>query len=419
MAEKIKMLFIIHALLISLIFLTITCGQDMRTQAVKLHKKLVTIDTHADTPMNITENGFDMSIYHTPGERGSGKIDLPRMEGNLDAEFFAVFIGQRALTEKAHQEAKDEANQIIDAMENMVAQNAQCIELATQPDDVIHLKKEGKKAAYLGMENGYPIGKDLSLVFHFYQRGIRYITLCHNGNNEICDSSTDEKGARWNGLSPFGEKVAAEMNRLGMIIDLSHTSDSTFYNVIRLSKAPVIASHSCCRALCDHKRNLTDDMIQELAKKGGVIHICFVSSFVKKQPPNPQRDAALDSLRAKYGSYYDVKDPEIKKIYRDAYHSIYDQYEGDKATVKDLVDHIDHVIQLVGEDYVGIGTDFDGGGGVEGCDDVSELTNITLELLERGYSEETIAKIWGGNFLRVFRQIVQFRENIQKKRENG
>ena len=340
------------------------------------------------------------------------------MKDNLDAEFFAVFIGQGELTPEEHQKAREKADKIIDDMENMAAQNAQLVELSTTPDDVIRLKKLGKRAAYLGMENGYPVGEDLSLVSHFYKRGIRYITLCHNGNNEICDSSSDKKGALWNGLSPFGEKVVAQMNRLGMIIDLSHASDSTFYDVIQLSKAPVIASHSCCRALCDHERNLNDDMIQALAKKGGVIQICFVSSFVKQQPPNPKRDAALDSLRIKYDSYYQITDPEIKEIYRKACYDIRDKHPGIKTTLKDLVNHIDHVVQLVGEDHVGIGTDFDGGGSVEGCSDVTELPNITLELLERGYSEKTIAKIWGGNFLRVFRQIVKVSENNKKESDS-
>jgi len=372
---------------------------------LKLHKRIFTIDTHCDTPMRLVKGGFDMGTYHQPGSKGNGQVDFPRMkEGGLDAQFFAVFTGQGPRTPEEHSRIKKYADQIIDSVYAACKRNSSLARIACSPDEALSIKQEGKIAILLGMENGYPLGKDLSNVEYFYNRGIRYITLCHTSNNEICDSSTDDE--EWQGLSPFGEKVVREMNRLGMIIDLSHVSDSTFYDVIRLSKAPVIASHSSCRALCDHPRNLTDDMIKKLAENGGVIQICLVSSFVKKPEPNPERDAGLDSLKKRYGDYYSIKDPKIKEEYRNAYYKIRERYPVKLATMEDVVNHIDHVVKLVGINHVGIGSDFDGGGGVEGCNDVNELPNITKELLRRGYTEDDIKKIWGGNFLRVFRQVI-------------
>jgi membrane dipeptidase len=392
----------------------LSCSQSkLKLRALDIHREALTIDTHCDTPMRLLHGTFEMGQRHDTGKRGSGKIDLPRMaEGGLDCEFFAVFLGQGERTPKKHAMAKAMADSIITAVEDMCSTYPDLVELATTPDDAFRLEKLGKRAAFLGMENGYPIGKDISLIDYFYNRGIRYITLCHSANNEICDSSTDEKnGPEWNGLSPFGEKVVGAMNRLGMIIDVSHLSDSSFYDVIRLSRAPVVASHSCCRALCDHPRNLTDDMLTALAKNGGVIQICFVSSFVKETKPNPRRDAAIkkerEAIREKYGDYDQIEDPKIKEEYRNAYYSLFDKYPQKQATVKDLVNHIDHVVKLIGIDHVGIGTDFDGGGGLDGCNDVSELPNVTIELVRRGYSEEDIRKIWGGNFIRAFREIIE------------
>jgi len=274
------------------------------------------------------------------------------------------------------------------------------------------LEKEGKRAAFIGMENGYPIGKDLSLVKEYYDRGIRYITLCHSSDNDICDSSTDRRNPEDNGLSDFGKKVVAECNRLGIMVDVSHASDKSFFDVLEVTKTPVIASHSCVRSLCDHQRNLSDEMLKALALNNGVIQICFVSSFVKKAKPNPEREKALAELREKYGPRSEVKDENLRQKMRDEYMDIYEKYPSERATVEELVDHIDYVVSLIGADHVGIGTDFDGGGGVEGCNDVSELPNITEELLRRGYSEEDIQKIWGKNIMRVLKKVVEISEEL-------
>jgi membrane dipeptidase len=267
------------------------------------------------------------------------------------------------------------------------------------------LEKQGKRAAFIGMENGYPIGKDLALVKYFYDRGIRYITLCHSGDNDICDSSFERRNPEDNGLTEFGKEVVAECNRLGIMVDISHVSDKSFFDVLQITKAPVIASHSSVRAICDHPRNLTDEMLKALAKNGGVIQICFVSSFVKTPEPNPEREAAMAQLEEKYGSRRDINDAETRKKWREEYMAIRKNFPEERATIKDIVDHIDYVVDLIGIDYVGIGTDFDGGGGVDGCDDVSDMPNITEELVRRDYSDEDIQKIWGGNLMRVFREV--------------
>ena len=252
------------------------------------------------------------------------------------------------------------------------------------------------------MENGYPIGNDLSLIQTYYTKGARYITLCHTRNNDICDSSTDS--TEYNGLSEFGNSVVKFMNKTGMMVDVSHMSDKSFYDVIALSKAPVIASHSCCRALCDNPRNMDDAMLRALAKNGGVIQMCILSAYVKKQAPNPARDSAFASLRKKYQNFDNLSKAEMDNARRD-WDALDDMYSQPLATVSDVVDHIDHIVKIAGIDHVGIGTDFDGGGGVTGCFDVSQMKNITIELLKRGYTIGDIRKIWGGNLMRVMKKV--------------
>jgi membrane dipeptidase len=245
------------------------------------------------------------------------------------------------------------------------------------------------------------------LVKKYYEKGVRYITLCHGGDNDICDSATDRNNPEDNGLSEFGKKVVAECNRLGIMVDISHASDKSFFDVLEATQAPIIASHSSVRALRDHPRNLSDEMIKALASNGGVMQICFVSSFVKETKPNPEREKALDALREKYGPRREIKDEAVLEKMREEYMKVYENFPRERATVEDLIDHVDYVVKLVGVDHVGFGTDFDGGGDIEGCSDVSELPNLTVELVRRGYSEEEIRKIWGGNLMRVFRKVVE------------
>lgn len=416
MREKKSILFIM-TLSFSVFWLT-SCAPEKDEEALKaeareIHDRVLTVDTHSDTPSLMLRKGWDIGERHEPGQRRSGKIDLPRMaEGGLDAEFFAVYVGQGERTPEGYARARERANLLLGAIHKMAKDYPQLVELATSPEDAYRLEKEGKRAAFIGMENGYPLGKDLSLVKEYYDRGIRYITLCHSSDNDICDSSTDKRNPEDKGLSDFGKEVVAECNRLGIMVDISHASAKSFFDVLEVTKAPVIASHSSVRSLCDHPRNLSDEMLKALASNNGVIQICFVSSFVKKAKPNPEREKALAELREKYGSWSEVRDESAREKMEDEYMDIYEKYPSEQATVQELVDHIDYVVNLIGVNHVGIGTDFDGGGSIEGCDDVSELPNITKELLRRGYSEEDIRKIWGANIMRVFRKVVEVSAGI-------
>ncbi len=373
-----------------------------------LHSRILSVDTHCDTPMRLLRPGFNIAERHDPAGRNSGKIDLPRMrEGRLDAEFFAAFVGQGPRTPEGYARARVTADRLIDAVLKMTSENPGVIGLALTPDDAYRLKKQGKLIAFLGMENGYPIGRDLSLVGSFYGRGVRYITLCHSWDNDICDSSTDTRDPEDRGLSDFGKKVVAECNRLGMMVDVSHMSDRSFYDVLKATRTPVIASHSSARAVCDSPRNLNDDMLKALKKNGGVIQICFLNDYVKKLPVNQEREQAMKAFKTRYGDLNATNDRALQEKAMAEYEEIDNKYPEPMPTVSDLVDHIDHVKKVIGIDYVGIGTDFDGGGGISGCSDVSGMIHVTEELIRRGYTDGEIEKVWGGNIMRVFRKVIE------------
>ena len=372
-------------------------------EITRIHQSLYTIDSHTDTPLQLMQYGTDLSRRNQAGP-GLGKIDIPRMdEGGLDGAFFAVFVGQGERTEAGNLKAREKALAVFDSVHAFINRNPGKTELALCADDLRRISKEGRHAIYIGMENGYPLDNDLTLISEFYRLGARYITLCHSSNNDICDSSTDEKGPEHNGLSEFGKKVVSEMNRLGLMIDVSHASDKSFYDVLEISKAPVIASHSCARALCSHNRNLSDDMLKALAKNNGVIQVCLVGDYVKEMKGNSKHDSAQAAVFQKHGDYFELDEAGQKAFLADwlAVDSIYPPV---LAAVSDLVDHIDHIVQIAGIDHVGIGTDFDGGAELKDCYDVTELKNITAELLRRGYSVSDIRKIWSGNLLRVMQE---------------
>jgi membrane dipeptidase len=380
---------------------------SIEQKARALHARMLTVDTHSDTAFSLLRTDWKIGDRHDPNARGAGKIDLPRMkEGGLDAEFFAAFVGQGPLNPEAYAKAKDRALQAVEAVRKMTEEFPSMIGLAVDPEGARRLKKEGKLTAFIGMENGYPIGRDLSLIEFFHKKGVRYITLCHSSDNDICDSSTDRRDPQDNGLSEFGRKVVAECNRLGMIVDISHASEKSFFDVLAVTKAPIIASHSSARAVCDNPRNLTDAQLRALAKNGGVIQICFLADYVKTPPAIPEREKALKELEAKYGNIRQIKDEAIRTKAMAEREDVNQKYPEVRANVQDLVDHIDHVKKTIGVDYIGIGTDFDGGGGVVGCDDVSGMIHVTEELIRRGYTDREIEKIWGGNFLRVFQKVL-------------
>jgi len=379
--------------------------ETVEAKAARIHKTVLTIDTHSDTPLNLLRDGFDVGKRQDQAISGT-KVDFPRMkEGGLDAQFFAVFVGQGPRTPEGNAIVQKKALDILAAIRKSVGAYPDQAEIALNPDDAYKLKGLGKRAIFIGLENGYALGNDITLVKKYYDMGIRYITLCHTSNNDICDSSTDKKkGTEYHGLSPFGKEVLAEMNKTGMIIDVSHSSDDTFMDVIRLSKAPIIASHSCSRAVCDNPRNLTDDDLRALAKNGGVIQMCFLSDYVKKPDPNPKRDSVMAIVSKKYNDFQGLTDDQSREAHKE-YREAGKKFPNKLATIQDMVNHIDHIVKVIGIDYVGIGTDFDGGGDLSGCRDVSMMGNVTLELVKRGYSEKDIRKIWSGNFMRVFREV--------------
>src|ERR1035437_846428 len=384
------------------------CGnseEQMIKRAEKIHASILTVDAHCDTPMEFSDPAFDLGVRSI-----DGCVDFPKMnEGGLNAEFFVIFTGQGPRNDSTYNKVHQQVLEIFNAINKNVEKNSSIAEIATSPDDAYRLKKAGKIAAFIGIENGFPIGKDITRIKEYYDLGARYITLAHTRNNDICDSSTDPAGAENDGLSTFGTKVVKEMNRIGMMVDISHISDKSFYDVLKVTSAPVLASHSSCRALCGSPRNLSDDMLLALKENEGVIQICMLGNYLKTPEPNPELDSKLKELKDKYGDY-DVLPDSTKKIVRKEFKNILKTYEK-PAAVKDMVDHIDHVVQVIGIDYVGIGTDFDGGGGVDGCRTASEMKNITIELLRRGYSKSDITKIWGGNVMRVLPKVEDIARN--------
>lgn len=362
---------------------------DLKAEAQRIAQQYLLVDTHIDVPYRLQEHWEDVSQATAKGE-----FDYPRAKkGGLNAPFMSVYIP--ASYEKTGG-GELLANQLIDSMEALVGRAPDKFAMAYRSDDLAAQFKQGKISLALGMENGTPINGKLENLRHFYQRGIRYITLAHSESNHIADSSYDLRRPH-KGLSPFGEQVVAEMNKLGMMIDISHVSDAAFYKVLSLTKAPVIASHSSLRAFVPgFERNMDDKMIQALAKNGGVIQINFGSSFVISQAN--QWGLQLKAAAKAAGKSSD------DEVFRAEYLA---KHPYPFANVETVLKHIDHVVQLVGIDHVGIGSDFDGVGDSlpDGLKDVSMYPNLIEGLLKRGYSEADIVKIMSGNLLRVWRQV--------------
>ena len=385
---------------------------ELIERALLIHKKVLTLDTHADTPLRMIEPGFRMSDRHDPNETGS-KVDYPRMiEGGLDAIFFAAFVAQDIRNDKGNFRAKNLCVQMIDSILSSIQQNSDVVGLALNPEDAYSLEKQGKRAIYIGIENGYPIGGDLSNIETYYKKGVRYITLVHSSNNDLADSATDPAGPEHNGISEFGSKVVKEMNRLGIMVDVSHGSDAVFYDAIKISKAPIIASHSNARSVTNHKRNMTDDMLKLIAKNGGVVQLTMLSNYLRDPVPNITAEKLKKELLSSIKPIDQMTTLE-KETMRKRLNEIDDNYPIAPANLKNVVDHIDHIVNVAGIDHVGIGCDFDGGGGIDGVFDVSQVMNITIELVKRGYNEDQIAKIWGGNLIRVFSEVQTIARKIK------
>lgn len=368
---------------------------DFRAEAVRLTQETLMVDTHIDLPYRLHEKPDDVTV-----RTEDGHFDLVRArEGGLDAAFMSIYV-PASLQETGG--ARDLADELIDLVEDIAARAPESFAIARSVDDVRALFVEGIFALPMGIENGAAIEDDLAAVQHFYDRGIRYITLSHSEPNLICDSSysTDRPSG---GLSPFGREVVSEMNRLGIMVDISHVTDDTFFQAIEISKAPMIASHSCCRHFTPgFERNMTDEMITLLAEKGGVIQIAYARGFLSEAAQKQSSD--LWATMRQYMEEHDVAmgSPE----FREQIALYYEQNPKVETSVSDVADHIEHVIELVGIDHVGIGSDFDGiSSGPTGLEDVSTYPNLIEELLKRGHSEEDIRKICGENLLRVWSEV--------------
>jgi membrane dipeptidase len=398
-----------------------------------IHDRVITLDTHAD----INPDNFTRQKNYT--QRLDTQVNLPKMvEGGLDTAFFIVYVGQGPLTPEGYDSAYKQAVAKFDAVKHLTSEIAPGqIELALTAADVPRIAKSGKKVALIGIENAYSLGTDIRRVKEFHDRGGRYMSLAHNGHSQFADSNTGERDGKWlhNGLSELGKQVIAEMNKWGIMVDLSHPSKAANLQALALSKAPVIASHSAARALADHSRNMDDEQLEALKKNGGVIQTVAFAAYVKiAKPDSPERAAAIGALRKEFGlptgapgaqgapgagggggrgglnalsaeqrAKFDARMAEIDK-----------KTPGDpRATVADFVNHIDYLVKKIGIDHVGISSDFDGGGGVTGWNGADETFNVTLELVRRGYTEEQIGKMWSGNLLRVMADVEKVAQQIQ------
>ena len=364
-----------------------------------LHERLFTIDTHIDTPTaSLMCDDWDFAAPHDVAVGGS-QCDLPRMHtGGIDALVMAVYTGQTARTPAGFATAQERAVLVFERTHEVLRRNAAACGPAFTAAEALRLKAGGRRAFFLSIENSYPLGLDAGNVAIFHRLGMRMLGLTHMLNNDVADASTDPRGPEWGGLSPLGREVVAECNRLGVVLDASHASDAALGDLLKWSKQPVILSHSGCRAVCDHPRNIGDESLRALAAQGGVIQINALPIAVV-----PTKD---DGRAAAYGSMLlkmadKVPTPEVRAWAGGEWHRLETAYPDPAVTMDDYVRHIEHAVSVAGIDHVGIGCDFDGGGGFPGLNSVADYPNLTAALLARGWTEAALAKLWGGNTLRL------------------
>ena len=401
----------------------------MIARAREIHDRVITLDTHDDiSTANFTaERNYTMDL--------PSQVTLPKMEaGGLDVAWFVVYTGQGPHTEEGYAGAYENAIDKFDAIHRLVEEYApDRIELALTSDDVRRIAASGKLVAMIGVENAYPLGTDISRVEEFHARGARYMSLAHTGPSQLSDAHSGENDGNFlhNGLSEMGREAVAEMNRLGIMIDISHPSKESILQTLELTRAPVVASHSAARALSDVSRNLDDEMLRAVAENGGVVQTVALGSFVSTEKSAARReamDAAQAEIAAERG--FEILDRAavgaLPDDRRDGYRQRMNRVRTAAAerlaesgpaavSVADFVDHIDYMVNLIGLEHVGISSDFDGGGGIEGWDDASETFNLTLELVRRGYTEEQIGMLWSGNLLRVLDEVQEMAAMIQSE----
>ena len=425
--------------LVLLVFISISCKEiepkeltenQLLAKAMSIHLEVITLDTHCD----INIRNFTDSINYT--QKLETQVNLPNMkEGGLDVAWFIVYTGQDSLNDIGYKNAYDNAISKFEAIHRLVDSIApNDIALATTSKEVKDIHESGKLVAMIGIENGYPIGKDLSNVKTFYDMGARYMSLSHNGHSQLSDSNTGEEDGVWlhNGLSELGKEVVSEMNRVGMMIDVSHPSKEAMRQMINLTEAPIIASHSSARELCDHSRNLDDEQLQWLKENNGVVQTVAFSSYLNTEKHNAFNNAKqklYKSVGQKMG-FEIIERDSVRLLDNEARTAYYDNYrkvinaskekvealkqEVAPVNVSDFVDHIDYLVEKIGISHVGISSDFDGGGGIHGWEDASETFNVTLELVRRGYTQKEIEMLWSGNLLRVLDDVEAIAKRIQE-----
>jgi microsomal dipeptidase-like Zn-dependent dipeptidase len=392
-----------------------TADEALIAKARAIHDRVVTLDTHVDIdPRNFAAGpkGYASAL--------DTQVNLPKMEkGGLDAAFFIVYVGQGPQTAEGYDKAYAQAVAKFEAIHRLTETIApDRIGLALSAADVRRIAASGRKVALIGVENAYPIGTDLSRIKEFHDRGGRYLSLAHNGHSQFADSNTGERDDQWQhgGLSALGRQAIAEMNRVGFMIDLSHPSKLANLQAIALSKAPVIASHSSARAVANHSRNLDDEQLLAIRKNGGVVQTVAFDGYVRIKPPDsPERAAAIAEARKALPAGGPGEMTDVQRArFRAAMAEVNRKYPAPRATVADFVDHVDYLVKKIGIDHVGLSSDFDGGGGVEGWNGADETFNVTLELVRRGYTEEQVAKLWSGNLLRVMEGVQRVATDLQK-----
>lgn len=371
--------------------------------APTLHARLICLDTHLDTPEKLEQPGWDVMTRHDV-DTGMSQVDVPRMrQGGLDGGFWAIYTPQGPLTPEGKLAARDAALLRAVEIREMVAAHPDTFALAFVADDAARIAAKGKIIVFQSIENSYPLA-DVTLLRSFYKLGVRMVGPVHFRVNQFGDSATDKP--HWNGLSPQGKQLAALANDLGMVLDASHSADSVFDDLIALSRAPIMCSHSGCRAIHDHPRNLDDARIKKLAAKGGTIQINSYNNYLVNVPPNPARSAAYAALEGRLNGLSSMTPAQATATVREVaagMKALDVQYPQPRASFDDFMKHVTHALDLVGPDHVGIGADWDGGGGVAGMEDVASLPRITERLVKLGYTEAQLANIWGGNALRVLR----------------
>lgn len=404
--------------------------KDLIKKAKRIHESAITIDTHNDINIeNFTrEKNYTMDL--------DTQVNLPKMEkGGMDVSWLIVYSDQKELTKEAYAKAYEIAIKKFEAIHRLTDEIApEKIGLATNSQEVRDLVNEGKKVAMIGVENAYPIGDDLNRIKEFYDRGARYMSLSHNGHSQFSDSNTGEENDEWlhNGLSELGKQAIIEMNKYGIMIDVSHPSKEAIKQMFELSKAPLIASHSSARALCDHSRNLDDELLELFKKHGGVVQTVAFKSYLNTEKHNAfdaeakkiyEKKALAENFKILERDSIKKLNQEERKLYSKTYNKIKTESKPEinklkqrlaPVNVSDFVNHIDYLVEKIGIDHVGISSDFDGGGGIDGWEDASETLNVTIELVKRGYTETEIKKLWGENLLRVMDEVQTVADSIMK-----